>query len=160
MYLIFFVTHSMDFVCPINLTLIGISNPSPAPRFTHFPDSVAEAADPGKERNWKSTLFLWRPLSPTTRRKDLLMATATNHIHIYIYKEVTFWSEWSFCSIWSIYILFLLLFIFWYFIFNPTSTLSTYTIQYNSVSTLYSRHGPHKSTTVVPLWGPCNGREY
>ena len=49
----------MDFVCPMNLTLIGISNPSPAPRFTLLPDTVAEAADPGKERNWKTTLLIW-----------------------------------------------------------------------------------------------------
>ena len=41
----------MDLEWPMNLTVIDISNPSPAPRFTLMPDTVAEAADPGKERN-------------------------------------------------------------------------------------------------------------
>ena len=43
----------MDIEWPMNLTVVGISNPSPAPRFTLMPDTEreAEADDPGKRHS-------------------------------------------------------------------------------------------------------------
>ena len=62
----------MDFECPMNLTLMCISNPLPAPRFTLMPDTVGGADDPAKERNWKTTLLMWRPMSNYIGRKTVV----------------------------------------------------------------------------------------
>ena len=43
----------MEIELPMNLTVIGISNKSPAPRFTLMPDTEreAEADDPGRRHS-------------------------------------------------------------------------------------------------------------